>query len=166
MIAVFSFVLCTQEADAIKKLADALREKKGVPWAVAKMEMASGETDYVEYFRGKDFARYFRTNPEKLSAVIPQKAGKCVVQAGRHAIIVDLSSWQALFATAVSTGRVPVKGCPFRAVSYQSFACCNQAWPSAIRLVCKVIIHWAGALDHPCLRAFCSHPSAFLTKRC
>lgn len=71
-----------QEADAIKKLADSLREKKGVPWSVAKMEMPSGETDYVEFFRGKDFARYFRTNPEKLNAVIAQKAGKCSSRRG------------------------------------------------------------------------------------
>ena len=56
-------------------MADSLRERKGVQWATAKLETADGDGTYVEFFRGKDFARYFRANPEKLSAVVPLKPG-------------------------------------------------------------------------------------------
>ncbi|GIL53152.1 hypothetical protein Vafri_8825 [Volvox africanus] len=64
--------------DPIKVLADSLREKKGVQWSLAKLETPSGEGLYVEYFRGKDFARYFRANPEKLNEHVPAKLGKTV----------------------------------------------------------------------------------------
>lgn len=47
-----------------------------MPWSTAKLEAPSGEGLYVEYFRGKDFARYFRANPEKLNAHMPLKPGK------------------------------------------------------------------------------------------
>lgn len=30
----------------------------------------------MEYFRGKDFARYFRANPEKLNLHVPPKPGE------------------------------------------------------------------------------------------
>jgi hypothetical protein len=56
-------------------MADSLRERKGVQWATAKLETADGDGTYVEFFRGKDFARYFQANPDKLSAVVPLKPG-------------------------------------------------------------------------------------------
>lgn len=65
-----------QDTDPIKALADSLREKKGVQWGTAKLETPDGEGTYVEYFRGKDFARYFRANPEKLNIHVPAKPGK------------------------------------------------------------------------------------------
>jgi translocation protein SEC62 len=65
----------SQNADPIKALADSLREKKGVVWSTAKLETPDGEGTYVEYFRGKDFARYFRANPEKLNLYVPPKPG-------------------------------------------------------------------------------------------
>ena len=45
-------------------------------WSTAKLEARDGEGHYVEYFRGKDFARYFRANPEKLNTHVPPKPGK------------------------------------------------------------------------------------------
>lgn len=65
-----------QELDPIKVVADSLREKKGVPWTTAKYEGPDGDSTYVEYFRGKDFARYFRASPEKLNTLVPLKAGE------------------------------------------------------------------------------------------
>ncbi len=65
-----------QDTDPIKALADSLREKRGVQWGTAKLETPDGEGTYVEYFRGKDFARYFRANPEKLNTHVPAKPGK------------------------------------------------------------------------------------------
>lgn len=62
--------------DPLQALADSLREKKGVQWSVAKFEI-EGEGTRVEYFRGKDFARYFRAHPEKLPPNL-QKSGKPV----------------------------------------------------------------------------------------
>eukprot|EP00798_Chlamydomonas_sp_ICE-L_P014774 gene14774-20823_t len=60
-----------------KNLADSLREKKGVPFATAKLESANGDGDYVEFFRGKDFARYFRANPEKMNDLVqPIRPGR------------------------------------------------------------------------------------------
>ncbi|KAG2446737.1 hypothetical protein HYH02_008298 [Chlamydomonas schloesseri] len=64
--------------DPYKHLADTLREKKGVQWATAKLEAYDGDGTYVEYFRGKDFARYFRANSEKLNLCVPPKPGKTV----------------------------------------------------------------------------------------
>ncbi|GLC33605.1 hypothetical protein PLESTB_000094600 [Pleodorina starrii] len=68
----------SSKEDPIKALADSLREKKGVQWSTAKLETPSGEGHYVEYFRGKDFARYFRANTDKLDAHVPPKPGKTV----------------------------------------------------------------------------------------
>ncbi|PNH11496.1 Translocation protein SEC62 [Tetrabaena socialis] len=62
--------------DPIKALADSLREKKGVPWSSAKLEAHDGDGHHVEYFRGKDFARFFRSNPDKLNQHVPAKLGK------------------------------------------------------------------------------------------
>ena len=39
------------EADPLKYLADQLRERKGVPWAEAKLETYDAEPEKVEYFR-------------------------------------------------------------------------------------------------------------------
>lgn len=62
-----------------KKLADTLREKQGVPYASAKLEASNGDGDYVEFFRGKDFARYFRANPEKMENLVqPLRPGRGV----------------------------------------------------------------------------------------
>ncbi|GFR49441.1 hypothetical protein Agub_g11499, partial [Astrephomene gubernaculifera] len=68
----------TGKDDPIKALADSLREKRGVPWSTAKLEAPTGEGLHVEYFRGKDFARYFRANPEKINAHVPPRPGKTV----------------------------------------------------------------------------------------
>ncbi len=38
--------------DGVRAVADLLREKKGVPYASAKLELA-GEAEHHEYFRGK-----------------------------------------------------------------------------------------------------------------
>jgi hypothetical protein len=65
--------------EPLKVLADSLREKKGVQWSTAKLESHSGESQYVEYFRGKDFARYFRANPDKLNQHVPPKPGKYLI---------------------------------------------------------------------------------------
>uniref|UniRef100_A0A061QPG5 Translocation protein SEC62 n=1 Tax=Tetraselmis sp. GSL018 TaxID=582737 RepID=A0A061QPG5_9CHLO len=47
--------------DPFLELAQQLRTKNGIPWRTGV-----AEGDRVEYFRGKDFAVYFRENPEKL----------------------------------------------------------------------------------------------------
>ena len=58
-------------------MADSLREKKGVTWATAKLEDDDGDGTYVEYFRGKDFARFFRAAPEKMDDLVqPTRPGK------------------------------------------------------------------------------------------
>ena len=59
----------------MKQLADSLREKKGVPWSAGKFEGPDGDGAYVEFFRGKDLARYMRANQDKLSAVVPLRPG-------------------------------------------------------------------------------------------
>uniref|UniRef100_A0A7S0YFT9 Translocation protein SEC62 n=1 Tax=Polytomella parva TaxID=51329 RepID=A0A7S0YFT9_9CHLO len=65
--------------DDVKIFANSLREKKGVPWHNAKLELNQDEGAYVEYFRGKDFYRYFVQNPGKIpETVLPNKAGKSV----------------------------------------------------------------------------------------
>jgi hypothetical protein len=46
-------------------LADLLRSKNGIEWRSAVL---SG--DRAEYFRGKDFASYFRERPEKLAGLV------------------------------------------------------------------------------------------------
>ncbi|MEW5297798.1 MAG: hypothetical protein WDW38_006982 [Sanguina aurantia] len=68
--------------DALKKLADSLREKKGVTYATAKMEIdptpGAGQS-YVEFFRAKDFSRYFQANPHLLEGhVAPLKPGRTI----------------------------------------------------------------------------------------
>lgn len=60
-----------------KALADQLREKKGVPWASAKLEVADGESRHVEFIRGKDLARFLRAAPEKLEGLVqPVRPGE------------------------------------------------------------------------------------------
>lgn len=68
--------------DALKKLADSLREKKGVTWATAKMEIdPNAGQSYVEFFRAKDFSRYFQAHPELLEPhVAPLKPGNLVLR--------------------------------------------------------------------------------------
>lgn len=53
-----------------KKLADQLREKKGVDYASAKLEQADGDGQHIEYVRGKDLARYLRAAPEKMEGLV------------------------------------------------------------------------------------------------
>lgn len=65
-----------KEGDPVKQLADALRDKKGVPWRAGKFEGPDGDGTYVEFFRGKDLARYLRANQDKLSTVVPLRPGR------------------------------------------------------------------------------------------
>lgn len=51
--------------DRLKKLTDSLRSKNGVDWREAKLELHH-DAIRVDFFRGKDFARYFRAKPEVL----------------------------------------------------------------------------------------------------
>ena len=51
--------------EQIKSLADSLRTKNGIEWKYSKLELAQGSIR-VEFFRGKDFARYFRSKPDQL----------------------------------------------------------------------------------------------------
>ncbi|CAD7695640.1 unnamed protein product [Ostreobium quekettii] len=61
----------------LKALADTLRARNGVPWNYAKLELGHGAVR-VEYFRGKDFARHFRANPELLEPFFEKGAPKSV----------------------------------------------------------------------------------------
>lgn len=56
--------IATQTAiDPLQALADKLRTRKGIEYSDAKLALPNGGYR-VEYVRGKDFARYFRQQPE------------------------------------------------------------------------------------------------------
>lgn len=55
----------------LRVLTDSLRAKHAVEWRDGVVE----DRRY-EYFRGKDFAHYFKQHPEKFSSWIPDKSGK------------------------------------------------------------------------------------------
>eukprot|EP01023_Acetabularia_acetabulum_P000477 TRINITY_DN10188_c0_g1_i4.p1 TRINITY_DN10188_c0_g1~~TRINITY_DN10188_c0_g1_i4.p1 ORF type:complete len:313 (-),score=39.92 TRINITY_DN10188_c0_g1_i4:233-1171(-) len=62
----------TQKVDKVRNLADSLRQKGGVENRVAVVQQ-----DRLDYFRGKDFARYFRQKPEILGTLVePPKPEK------------------------------------------------------------------------------------------
>jgi hypothetical protein len=61
--------------DPVRAVADQLREKKGVPYASAKLEIATGDSVYQEYFRGKDLVRYIASNPGKVDSALRDKPG-------------------------------------------------------------------------------------------
>lgn len=68
-----------QEVCTYKKLADQLREKKGVEYGTAKLEVADGESKHVEFVRGKDLARHLRASPEKMEGLVqPIRPGRTV----------------------------------------------------------------------------------------
>lgn len=54
----------------LRVLTDSLRAKHAVEWRDGVVE----DRRY-EYFRGKDFAMYFKQHPEKFSSWIPDKSG-------------------------------------------------------------------------------------------
>lgn len=54
----------------LRVLTDGLRAKHAVEWRDGVVE----DRRY-EYFRGKDFATYFKQHPEKFSSWIPDKSG-------------------------------------------------------------------------------------------
>jgi hypothetical protein len=51
-------------------LADQLREKKGVTYANAKLELTNGDGEIIEFVRGKDLARFLRAAPEKMDGLV------------------------------------------------------------------------------------------------
>ena len=55
----------------LRVLTDSLRAKHAVEWRDGVVE----DRRY-EYFRGKDFATYFKQHPEKFSSWIPDKSGE------------------------------------------------------------------------------------------
>lgn len=61
--------------DALRQLSDKLRAKNGLEWGTAKLELSSGDTHWVEYFRGKDFVRYFSGKPDLLASHVRLAAG-------------------------------------------------------------------------------------------
>lgn len=69
-----------RERNPYKALADALRSKEGVPYGSAKLELPNGEGSYVEFVRGKDLARYIRSNTDKMTGLV--KAAGAGVLAG------------------------------------------------------------------------------------
>lgn len=56
--------------DRLKELTDSLRTKHALYWRDGVVEDRR-----FEYFRGKDFALYFKQHPEKFDSWIPDKAG-------------------------------------------------------------------------------------------
>ncbi len=60
-----------------RQLSEKLREKAGVPFASAKLELQDGSGTIVEFVRGKDLARYLRAHPEKMDGLVkPAKEGE------------------------------------------------------------------------------------------
>ena len=53
------------QQDPLRGLADDLRSKGGVAWRQAVLH-----DKRVEFFRGKDFAAYFREDPDKMAAFV------------------------------------------------------------------------------------------------
>ena len=51
--------------DPLRGLADSLRAKGGIDWRQAVLH-----DKRVEFFRGKDFAAYFRQHPEKMAPFV------------------------------------------------------------------------------------------------
>lgn len=61
---------CFQEpVERLKKLGDLLRNRTGVDYSTAKFDLRH-ESVRVEFFRGKDFERYFLANPELLDEYV------------------------------------------------------------------------------------------------
>ena len=48
--------------ERLKKLGESLRNRGGIDWNTAKFELRH-ESVRVEFFRGKDFERYFAAHP-------------------------------------------------------------------------------------------------------
>ncbi|GAX73131.1 hypothetical protein CEUSTIGMA_g584.t1 [Chlamydomonas eustigma] len=68
-----------KEEDPYKVLADQLREKKGVDYANAKLELTNGDGEIIEFVRGKDLARFLRAVPEKMDGLVqPIRPGRTV----------------------------------------------------------------------------------------
>lgn len=53
--------------ERLQKLGLSLRTRNGIESGLAKLKLRS-ETVRVEFFRGKDFERYFEAHPEALDA--------------------------------------------------------------------------------------------------
>ena len=59
-----------QQTEGLKVLTDSLRSKHGLDWRNGIVEDRR-----FEFFRGKDFAVYFKEHPEKFDSWIPDKTG-------------------------------------------------------------------------------------------
>lgn len=66
------------KVDAVYDCAQTLRQKGGIPYASAKLEMED-DGARVEFFRGKDAARHLRAHPELMANLVaPTKPGRDV----------------------------------------------------------------------------------------
>ena len=63
-----------QQTEGLKVLTDSLRSKHGLDWRNGIVEDRR-----FEFFRGKDFAVYFKEHPEKFDSWIPDKSGRSKV---------------------------------------------------------------------------------------
>ncbi len=61
-----------QPEGPLRVLTDSLRTKYGLDWRNGVVQDRR-----FEYFRGKDFAAYFKQHPEKFDSWIPDKSGQC-----------------------------------------------------------------------------------------
>eukprot|EP00210_Caulerpa_lentillifera_P009539 g9097.t1 len=61
--------------ERLKKLGDTLRSRTGVDYATARFDLRH-ESVRVEFFRGKDFERYFLANPKLLDEYVKKSGNK------------------------------------------------------------------------------------------
>ena len=75
-----------QQTEGLKVLTDSLRSKHGLDWRNGIVEDRR-----FEFFRGKDFAAYFKEHPEKFDSWIPDKSGRSKVLCSALSLLAQIS---------------------------------------------------------------------------
>lgn len=73
--------MAAKPVEPLQEACNVLRDKKGVPWGVAKLEEPEGEGERREFFRGKDLVRFVEANPGKLEFALKKSTGACCMAA-------------------------------------------------------------------------------------
>ena len=74
-----------QQTEGLKVLTDSLRSKHGLDWRNGIVEDRR-----FEFFRGKDFAAYFKEHPEKFDSWIPDKSGPSEVLCNALSLLAQI----------------------------------------------------------------------------
>eukprot|EP00199_Chlamydomonas_sp_CCMP681_P002638 CAMPEP_0119108160 /NCGR_PEP_ID=MMETSP1180-20130426/13500_1 /TAXON_ID=3052 ORGANISM="Chlamydomonas cf sp, Strain CCMP681" /NCGR_SAMPLE_ID=MMETSP1180 /ASSEMBLY_ACC=CAM_ASM_000741 /LENGTH=331 /DNA_ID=CAMNT_0007093747 /DNA_START=179 /DNA_END=1174 /DNA_ORIENTATION=+ len=91
---------------SVKDVAKLLRERKGVTYGSAKLELPEGSQagsgmadilgNWLEYIRGKDLVRWIEANPGKVDVVLKEKPGRTPDETAGELIRVFISQGYAL----------------------------------------------------------------------